>query len=125
MSEASAKTVLLGGEEFRVKVVPVARVKLIIPVMTALFEELAKEQKEVGFETVVDKLLEAPHKFLSIFISDLPVKVFTDVDNGATLPEILKAFEVVMELNRLDVLKNVFSRLSTEWLKGMQKQARR
>lgn len=143
---ASAKTVLLGGREFTVRTVPVARVKLIVPVLTELFKELTKDQdksqnatgvaadgassqesgeaQSVGIEAVVDKLLQTPHRFLGLFINNLPESVFTDPDNGATLPEILKALEVVMDLNRLDVIKNVFSRLSMEWLKGMQAQAR-
>ncbi|MFB5192652.1 hypothetical protein [Alicyclobacillus fastidiosus] len=122
----TAKDVILGGKPYTVRAVPVAATLSIIPALQKVFgnlREQAGEKKPVTFNDVLGKVLEAPHAIFSIFIDDLPEKAFTDPKHGATFPELLAAWEVILEVNRLDVLKNALTRLSTEQVIGMLSQA--
>ncbi|WP_436664234.1 hypothetical protein ACOALA_04105 [Alicyclobacillus acidoterrestris] len=131
MSESlvvTAKDVILGGKPYTVRAVPVAAALSIIPELQKVFGKL-KEQagadKPITFNDVLGKIFETPHAIFSLFIDDLPVKVFTDPRHGATFPELLAAWDVILEVNRLDVLKNALTRLSTEQVIGMLSQASR
>lgn len=105
--------VVLAGKDFVVKQIPMARVKRLGSTLSDIFNDF--DQKELKTDTGVvaflDRLLQAPHAILSLFIDNLPQDIFTDEDNGVTLPEFMDVLDKAMNLNRLDVLKNGFTRL--------------
>jgi hypothetical protein len=59
---------------------------------------------------LVDKLLEKPYEIFSLAIPDLDPHLF-DKDNpkGATIPQIWETFNVISEVNKLDVAKNLIT----------------
>lgn len=59
----------------------------------------------------MDNLLQFPHKLLSLFVDNLPPEIFTDEQNGVTFPEFWDVLQIALTINRVDQLKNVFSRL--------------
>jgi len=106
--------VVLAGRDFVLKQVPMARVKRLSTTLAQVFAgaDAADVATEAGVTTLVDKLMQAPHAVLSLFIDNLPAEIFEDEENGVTLPEFLDVLQKAVTLNRVDVLKNVFSRLT-------------
>lgn len=104
--------VTLAGKDYVVKQVPMARIKRLGSVVSDALGNLEGDiMTEDGATALMDKLLDAPHALLSVFIDDLPREIFHDEVNGVTLPEVLDVIEKALTLNRVDKLKNVFSRL--------------
>lgn len=104
--------VTLAGKDFVVKQVPMARIKRIGPLIAEAIGNVAADvSTQDGIHTVLDQLLDAPHALLSLFIDDLPKEIFHDEQNGVTLPEFESVLKKALEINRVDALKNVFSRL--------------
>lgn len=105
--------VTLAGKDYVVKQVPMARIKRLGAVVAEAVQDVDKANltNQDGVTAVIDKILDAPHALLSIFIDDLPKEIFHDEDAGVTLPELLDVVEKAFTLNRVDKLKNVFSRL--------------
>lgn len=105
--------VVLAGRDFVVKQIPMARVKRLGNTLADTFKDFDTSQltSDSGVVAFLDRLLQAPHAILSVFIDNLPSDIFTDEENGVTLPEFLDVLNQAMELNRLDVLKNGFTRL--------------
>lgn len=105
--------VTLAGRDFVVKQVPMARIKRLGTVVAEAIEDVdnANLTNADGMTTIIDKVLDAPHALLSVFIDDLPQDIFHDEDNGVTLPELMDVVEKAFALNRVDKLKNVLARL--------------
>lgn len=111
--ETNKIPVTLAGKDFVVKQVPMARIKRLGKVVSEAIGSMdADMSSEDGISAIMDKLLDAPHALLSIFIDDLPQEIFRDETNGVTLPELIDVVEKAFALNRVDSLKNVFSRLT-------------
>ncbi|WDL96409.1 hypothetical protein [Alicyclobacillus sp. ALC3] len=107
--------VTLAGRSFMVRIVPMSRVRRLADVIAGAVTELqATEMKgdEENVKVLMDKLLQFPHRLLSLFINKLPEEIFLDEDEGVTFPEFWHALEVALAINRVDALKNVFSRLA-------------
>lgn len=105
--------VTLAGRDFVVKLVPMARIKRLGAVVASALSdvEAAEANTPEGMTAMLDKLLDAPHALLSLFIDNLPPEIFHDEENGVTLPEFTDVLKKALDLNRVDVLKNVFSLL--------------
>jgi len=58
---------------------------------------------------LLDHLLAKPHEFFRLAIPDLDPSLF-DAGNseGATIPQVWATFEVIAQVNRLDIAKNLF-----------------
>lgn len=113
MDEKTKIPVTLAGKDYVVKQVPMARIKRLGSVVSEAVGTVESDLKtEDGIKSVMDKVLDAPHALLSIFIDELPKEIFHDEDKGVTLPEFETALKKAFDLNRVDVLKNVFSRLA-------------
>lgn len=111
--------VTLAGKDFVVKQVPMARIKRLGAVVSEAVGSIETDlTAEDGVTALMDKLLDAPHALLSLFIDDLPKEIFHDEDNGVTLPELLDVLDKAFTLNRVDALKNVFSRLGPTLLQA-------
>lgn len=115
--------VTLAGRDFVVKVVPMARVRRLADVVVEALKQLegvdaASDQQTMT--TVVDKLLEFPHRLLSLFIDGLPEDIFADEENGVTFPEFWQTLQIALTINRVDQLKNVFSRLTPMLMQASQ-----
>ncbi|MCL6454372.1 MAG: hypothetical protein K6T78_12240 [Alicyclobacillus sp.] len=107
-------TVVLAGKKYVVEQVPMARIKRLGTVVADAIQSVdADVSTPDGVQAVLERLLDAPHALLSVFIVDLPREIFHDETHGVTLPEVETAVKTAFELNRVDVLKNVFSRLGT------------
>jgi len=107
--------VVLAGRDFVVKVVPMARVRKLADVLAQAVKSAADvdtSADEAVIHTVVDKLLEFPHQLLSIFIDNLPIEIFSDEQAGVTFPEFWDVLQIALTINRVDQLKNVFTRLA-------------
>lgn len=107
--------VTLAGRDFVVKVVPMARVRSLAGVVTEALKEVESvdtSADQTGITAVVDKLLQFPHQLLSVFIDNLPPEIFADEQNGVTFPEFWDVLQIALTINRVDQLKNVFSRLT-------------
>lgn len=105
--------VVLAGKDFVVKQIPMARAKRVGTTLSEVFKDFdtAQLKSDAGVVAFLDRLLQTPHAILSIFIDNLPVEIFTDEENGVTLPEFLDVLHKAVELNRIDTLKNGFTRL--------------
>lgn len=105
--------VTLAGQDFVIKQIPMARVKRFGGALADIFQDFDPSHltNDTGVVAFLNKLLQAPYAILSLFIDNLPAEIFTDEDNGVTLPEFLDVLEKAMTLNRIDVLKNGFTRL--------------
>ncbi len=106
--------VTLAGRDFVVKVVPMARVRQLADVIVEALkqvEHIDTDTDQAALTAVVDKLLEFPHRLLSLFIDNLPADIFADEENGVTFPEFWEVLQIALTVNRVDALKNVFSRL--------------
>lgn len=105
--------VKLAGRDFVVKIVPMARVRRLGDVVQKIATELqgANVESTDGIDTIINKLLGFPHALLSIFIDDLPEDIFMDDENGVTFPDFWDVLQIALTINRVDALKNVFSRL--------------
>ncbi|KPV42023.1 hypothetical protein [Alicyclobacillus ferrooxydans] len=105
--------VTLAGRDFVVKVVPMARIRQLAGVVSEAMKEAdnLNATDEEAVSGIVDKLLQFPHKLLSLFIDNLPAEIFTDEQNGVTFPEFWDVLQIALTINRVDQLKNVFSRL--------------
>lgn len=105
--------VKLAGRDFVVKIVPMARVRRLGDVVQKIATELqgADLESNAGVNVVIEKVLGFPHALLSIFIDDLPESIFTDEENGVTFPDFWDVLQIALTVNRVDALKNVFSRL--------------
>ncbi len=115
MSIADSKPVpvKLAGRDFVVKIVPMARVRRLGDVVQKIATEMqgANVESVEGVNVVIEKILGFPHALLSIFIDDLPESIFQDDENGVTFPDFWDVLKIALEVNRVDALKNVFSRL--------------
>lgn len=115
MSENKAVPVVLADRDFVLRRIPMARVKKLGGTLSSLIGDLGTLDVTKG-ESVVDQLLdktlEFPYEILSLFIKDLPKEIFEDEENGVSFPEFIDVLNKAIELNRLDTLKNVFSRLT-------------
>lgn len=106
--------VTLAGRDFVVKVVPMARVRQLADVVVEALKQaegIDTDADQTAILAVVDKLLEFPHRLLALFIDDLPADIFNDEVNGVTFPEFWDVLQIALTVNRVDALKNVFSRL--------------
>lgn len=104
----------LGGRDFVIRRIPMARVRKIGATLSKIigdFTKLDLNENEDATQVIIDKALEFPYEILSLFIKDLPKDIFEDEDNGVDFPEFLEALEKAIEINRIDTLKNFFSRL--------------
>ena len=108
--------VTLAGRDFVVKVVPMARIRKLASVLTEAVKQAdaidTKNADEDSIEALVDKVLEYPHRLLSVFIDDLPEDIFTDEEQGVTFAEFWDVLQIALRINRLDALKNAFTRLA-------------
>lgn len=113
MNIDSKVPVTLAGADFVLKQVPMARVKRLGTTLSTIFADFdtSKLATDAGVNEFLDRLLDAPHAILSLFIDGLPKEIFHDEENGVTLPEFLDVLEKAVQLNRLDALKNGLSRL--------------
>lgn len=117
--------VTLAGRDFVVKVVPMARVRRLADVVVEALKQLEGVDSSSDQQTihvVVDKLLDFPHQLLSLFIDQLPPEIFTDEEAGVTFPEFWTTLQIALTINRVDNLKNVFSRLSPLMMQASQSQ---
>lgn len=106
--------VTLAGKDFVVKVVPMARVRRLADVVLDALRQLEgmdTQSDQTTISAVVEKLLEFPHRLLSLFIDGLPPEIFADEEAGVTFPEFWNTLQIALTINRVDQLKNVFSRL--------------
>lgn len=111
--------VTLAGKDFVVKQVPMARIKRLGSVVADAINSVESDiTTDDGVTALMDKLLDAPHALLSLFIDDLPPEIFHDEIGGVTLPELIEAVDKAFTLNRVDALKNVFSLLGPTLLQG-------
>lgn len=119
--------VTLAGHDFVVKQVPMARIKRLSNTVATLLKDADATDMttEEGMQRLLDKLLEAPHALLAVFIDDLPAEIFADEQKGVTLPEFLEVLDKAVTLNRVDVLKNVFSRLTPTLLQAQASMSRK
>lgn len=109
------ETVVLAGRDFVVRRIPMARVSRLGTTLSAIVEDLTKldlQDNQNATEVIFNKVLEFPHELLSLFIKDLPEDIFKDEEEGVDFPEFLDALNTAIELNRIDTLKNFFSRLA-------------
>lgn len=115
VADLQDQEVKLAGRSFMVRIVPMSRVRRLADVIAESVEELQGTEMKGDEETVklvTDKLLQFPHRLLSVFINKLPEDIFLDEDEGVTFPEFWHALEVALTINRVDALKNAFSRLA-------------
>jgi hypothetical protein len=118
-----AVTVTLAGEEYIVKIIPMAKVKKLGELVAeALQDEAVIDEKDLAgtAQSVVDQLMAMPHAILSLFIPNLPKEIFTDEENGVTLPEFIEALETCAKVNRIDWVKNLLSRAAPYLLDFMK-----
>lgn len=113
--------VWLGSKQFELKECPLKRVRKFQEVWGSFFEEVnkfqaeaavaAEEGEDVGiadqWNRILDLVLDKPYEILSILIPDLPKEPFEDEDDGVTVPQILDAFDAVLEVNRIEWLKKL------------------
>lgn len=113
--------VRLGKEVFELQECPLKRVRKFQEVWGAFFEEInrfqaesalaAENGAEVGiadqWNRILDLVLDKPYEILSILIPTLPKEPFEDEDEGVTVPQILDAFDAVLEVNRIEWLKKL------------------
>jgi hypothetical protein len=122
MSEnKNAIPVVLAGRDFVVKRIPMARVRSIGKTLSAIigdFSTLDLNGSDNVAEILLDKVLEFPYEILSLFIKDLPKEIFTDEEEGVNFPEFLDTLKVAIEVNRIDSLKNFFTRLAPMMLQA-------
>lgn len=113
MEPDAHKIARLGGKDYIIKQVPMARVKRLGPVLADVVEQVSKDAEggDAALTPLLDRFLAAPHAVLSLFIDDLPEAIFHDEDAGVTMPEMLDALEKAISLNRLDVLKKAWAGL--------------
>lgn len=114
MSKSNGIPVELAGRDFVIRRIPMAKVRKIGKTIAAIVDDISKTdiQAENATEAFIDKVLEVPHTFLSLFIKDLPKEIFEDEENGVDFPEFLAALNKAIEYNRIDVLKNLLARLA-------------
>jgi hypothetical protein len=122
MSENNnAVPVILAGRDFVVKRIPMARVRSIGKTLSSIIGDFSiKDLNESDnlTEILLDKVLEFPYEIMSLFIKDLPKEIFLDEDEGVNFPEFLDALKVAIEVNRIDSLKNFFTRLAPMMLQA-------
>lgn len=107
-------SVVLAGREFFIRRIPMARVKKLGKTLSAIVTDLSQtdiDTNKGAVESILDKVLEFPYEILSLFIKNLPKDIFEDEDEGVDFPEFINALNKAIEFNRLDALKNGFSRL--------------
>lgn len=104
----------LAGQSFVIKKIPMARFKVITSTLSNIFSNFSDQElaDESVLGSLINKALEFPYEILSIFIKDLPKEIFLDEEEGVTFPEFLEALEKAIEINRLDKLKDFFSKLA-------------
>jgi hypothetical protein len=115
MSENKTLPVVLAGRDFVLRRIPMARVKRLGATLTTIIEDLSHvdiDENKGIVDLLLDKVLEFPYEIMSLFIKDLPKEIFEDEENGVDFPEFLDTLKKAIEFNRLDALKNVFSRLT-------------
>lgn len=122
MSEnKNAVPVVLADRDFVVKRIPMTRVRSIGKTLSAIIGDFnTKDLNESDniTEILLDKVLEFPYEIMSLFIKDLPKEIFLDEDEGVNFPEFLDALKVAIEVNRIDSLKNFFTRLAPMMLQA-------
>lgn len=113
--------VVLAGRDFVVKRIPMARVRSIGKTLSTIIGDFSKvdlNENDNVAEILIDKVLEFPYEILSLFIKDLPKEIFEDEDEGVTFPEFLDTLKMAIEVNRIDTLKNFFTRLAPMMLQA-------
>jgi hypothetical protein len=113
--------VMLAGRDFVVKRIPMARVRSIGKTLSSIigdFNTKDLNKSDNVAEILLDKVLEFPYEILSLFIKDLPKEIFEDENEGVNFPEFLDALKVAIEVNRIDTLKNFFTRLAPMMLQA-------
>jgi hypothetical protein len=115
-----AVPVVLAGRDFVVKRIPMARVRSIGKTLAAIVGDFnTKDLNDSNVvEILLDKALEFPYEILSLFIKDLPKEIFEDEEEGVNFPEFLDALKVAIDVNRIDTLKNFFTRLAPMMLQA-------
>jgi hypothetical protein len=117
----TAATVRLGDKDYELRECPLARVRKFQEVWGTFFEDVNKFQAEAAlaaengedvniadtWNRIIDLALDKPYEILSILIPKLPLEPFEDEENGVTIPQILDAFEAVLEVNRIGWLKKL------------------
>lgn len=105
--------VTLAGRDFVVRRIPMARVRTIGTTLSAVFKDFgdADVADQTVIEAIINRALEFPYEILKLFIKDLPKEIFEDEEDGVTFPEFIETLEIAINHNRLDSLKNFFSRL--------------
>lgn len=109
------RAVELAGHDFVVRRIPMARVRTIGKTISAIINDFSKQdlsKSDNATEVILNKVIEFPYEILSLFIKDLPKEIFEDEENGVDFPEFLEVLQIAIELNRIDALKNFFSRLA-------------
>lgn len=115
------RQIALGTSLFDVVPQPIARVKRFKVAWSHAFENFNRLEadfrdlrdtdetvdSDVMFDKIADFALEIPYELLEIAIPDLPKSLFEDEVNGVTFPQVYAAFDVILEVNDLEVLKKI------------------
>lgn len=103
--------VRLGQREYVIREVPLGRVKKFKGVWLDFFQRTngmldSADLTQDDAATALFGLIEdAPSKLMEILIPDLDVDAFNDEDDGATIPQVFDAIDVVLRVNKLEFLK--------------------
>lgn len=111
----------LGNLDVEVKEMPLARLNEFKKLWSRLFQRINEVQANMAvtaeneetieagqvFDQFLDIALEMPYELMSIAVKDLPKEPFEDPDDGVTVPQLLDAFDVVLKVNKLEVLKKL------------------
>jgi hypothetical protein len=105
------EVVRLGSRTYRVREVPLARLKRFKDLWIEFFTVVnqAGEQLRDADQAAAlfDLIAEKPAELLAIAIPDLDLDDFSDEVHGATIPQVFAAFDVVLRVNHLEFLKRV------------------
>lgn len=132
-AEVVPRPVPLGGSVYDVVPQKLGRIRSRLGVELQGLESIG--DVEGGLQGFVGESLERAHRLLSVFVPDLmPVWTFCGFgdeaswaaddydearDAGPTLPQIVYAFETVLEVNRLDLLGHLKNVLSPELIRAL------
>lgn len=110
--------VVLHGKKYPVDPVPLRRLMAFTDLVNAVMDEIAPPPDEARTMTNQDFInnlfaiiRDKPGELLQILIPDLDLEAFNDEETGATVPEIMYAFEVCAAINHLEWLKNLWPAL--------------
>jgi len=125
-----SKTIWVGAEEVEVREMPLARVKRFKTVISNFAEEYnelmdtvrstmeardealerGEDPETVNLELdmwsdIADMIFARPHEVLSVLVPNLPKEPFEDEENGVTIPQLIDAFDTVLEVNKIEWVK--------------------